>query len=207
VIRIVTKADLQSGNVTVNRPVNSWKFTCSDVPDVAFGISDHFVWDGASTVVDDATGRRATGYAAYNDTTVDYPHIARFAKDALRWFSKNWPGVPYPYEKTTVFQGYAGMEYPMMANDETTADTNFSRFVAEHEIVHRAGRPHSNTFGIFPRWARNAPTSSSSNSGSPAGPIINLLNCRSRSSLRAMQWRERGWEQMRTERPHWVIWR
>jgi hypothetical protein len=28
------------------------------------------------------------------------------------------------------------MEYPMMANDETYADTTFSRFVAEHEIAH-----------------------------------------------------------------------
>jgi len=44
--------------------------------------------------------------------------------------------VPYPYEKTTVVQGFAGMEYPMMANDESYADTVFSRFVAEHEIAH-----------------------------------------------------------------------
>ena len=43
----------------------------------------------------------------------------------LDWLSHNWPGIPYPYEKTTVFQGYAGMEYPMMANDETYSDTCF----------------------------------------------------------------------------------
>jgi Peptidase family M1 domain len=54
----------------------------------------------------------------------------------LDWLSHNWPGIPYPYEKTTVFQGYAGMEYPMMANDETYEDLTFSRFVAEHEIAH-----------------------------------------------------------------------
>ena len=36
----------------------------------------------------------------------------------------------------TVFQGYAGMEYPMMANDETYSDFYFARFVAEHEISH-----------------------------------------------------------------------
>jgi hypothetical protein len=44
--------------------------------------------------------------------------------------------VPYPYEKTTVFQGGAGMEYPMMVNDDAYADTSFSRFVAAHEIAH-----------------------------------------------------------------------
>ena len=60
----------------------------------------------------------------------------RFAANALGWMSRQWPGVPYPFEKTTVVQGFAGMEYPMMANDESYADTVFSRFVAEHEIAH-----------------------------------------------------------------------
>ncbi len=66
----------------------------------------------------------------------DYHHVAQYARHSLDWLSHNWPGIPYPYEKTTVFQGYAGMEYPMMANDETYSDTLFSRFVAEHEIAH-----------------------------------------------------------------------
>jgi hypothetical protein len=74
--------------------------------------------------------------AAYNDTASDYHYVSRFARHSLDWLSHHWPGIPYPYEKTTVFQGYAGMEYPMMANDETEADTIFSRFVAEHEIAH-----------------------------------------------------------------------
>ena len=74
--------------------------------------------------------------AAYNDTAADYRHVVRFSAHALGWLSREWPGVPYPYEKTTVVQGFAGMEYPMMANDESYADTTFSRFVAEHEIAH-----------------------------------------------------------------------
>jgi hypothetical protein len=62
--------------------------------------------------------------------------VAGFARHSLDWLSHHWPGLPYPYEKTTVFQGFAGMEYPMMANDETYPDTVFSKFVAEHEIAH-----------------------------------------------------------------------
>jgi len=50
--------------------------------------------------------------------------------------SGEWPGVPFRYEKMSVVQGFAGMEYPMMVNDESYADTVFSRFVAEHEIAH-----------------------------------------------------------------------
>lgn len=135
-INIVTKQNLAAKNVTAQNDVNIWQFKANDIPDMAFGISDHFVWDGCSALVDDATGRRAGAFAAYNDTAADYHEVAQYAKHSLDWLSHNWPGVPYPYEKTTVFQGYAGMEYPMMANDETYKDNNFSRFVAEHEIAH-----------------------------------------------------------------------
>jgi len=136
IVHVVTKQDLAAKNVTTQNNMNSWQFTAGNIPDMAFGISDHFVWDATSTVVDDATGRRAGAQAAYNDTAADYHYVAGFARHALNWLSHNWPGVPYPYEKTTVFQGYAGMEYPMMANDETYGDTTFSKFVAEHEIAH-----------------------------------------------------------------------
>jgi hypothetical protein len=135
-IQIVTKQDWQAKNVTTQNAVNSWRLSSTNVPDVAFGISDHFNWDGCSVVVDDATRRRAGAFAAYNDTAADYHHVAQYARHSLDWLSHHWPGIPYPYEKTTVFQGYAGMEYPMMANDESYEDTTFSRFVAEHEIAH-----------------------------------------------------------------------
>lgn len=136
IINIVTKEDLAAKNVTTQNAVNSWQFTASNIPDMTFAISDHFVWDGTSAVVDNTTGRRASAQAAYNDTAADFHYIAGFAKHSLEWFSHNQPGVPYPYEKTTVVQGYADMEYPMMVNDATTPDTAFSKFVAEHEIAH-----------------------------------------------------------------------
>ena len=135
-VNIVTKQDWQAKNVTAQNEMNSWQFTANNIPDMAFGISDHFNWDGCSVVVDDKTGRRAGAFACYNDSASDYHHVAQYARHSLDWLSHNWPGIPYPYEKTTVFQGYAGMEYPMMANDETYSDTLFSRFVAEHEIAH-----------------------------------------------------------------------
>jgi hypothetical protein len=135
-VNIVTHENITAKNVTTQNDVNSWQFVANNIPDMAFGISDHFVWDGCSAVVDDATGRRAGAFAAYNDTSKDYHFVAQYARHSLDWFSHKWPGVPYPYEKMTVFQGYAGMEYPMMANDETYSDTIRSRAVAEHEIAH-----------------------------------------------------------------------
>ena len=135
-IRVASVEDMRARRVTAQQPMNAWRFRASNVPDVAFAASDHYVWDAASVAVEAGSRPRVSVQAAYNDTSADYRHIVRFAANALGWFSREWPGVPYPYEKTTVVQGFAGMEYPMMANDESYADTVFSRFVAEHEIAH-----------------------------------------------------------------------
>jgi hypothetical protein len=135
-IHVATAADVRARAVTAQQPVNAWHFTAANVPDVAFALSDHYIWDAGSVVVDDAAHRRASVQAAYNDTAADYRHMVRYASHALDWLSHQWPGVPYPYEKTTVVEGPAGMEYPMMANDESYPDTTFARLVAEHEIAH-----------------------------------------------------------------------
>jgi hypothetical protein len=135
-IHIATHQDILAKNITAQNGMNTWQFRSSNVPDVAIGLSDHYVWDGSSVIVDDATKRRASAQAAYNDTAADFHHMVGFIRQSLDWLSHSWPGIPYPYEKSTVFHGYAGMEYPMMANDETYADTTFSRFVAMHEIAH-----------------------------------------------------------------------
>ena len=136
IIHVATKDELTAKKVTTQNEMNSWLFTANDIPDMAFGLSDHFVWDAGSVIVDNTTKRRASVQAAYNDSAKDYRRMVEYAKHSLSWFSNNWPGIPYPYEKTTIFHGYAGMEYPMMANDETYGDSVISRFVAEHEIAH-----------------------------------------------------------------------
>jgi hypothetical protein len=135
-ITVASKSDMTTQRVTAQSPRTTWRFRAANIPDMTFNLSDHYVWDAASVVVDDATHRRASVQAAYNDAAADFHHMVQFARHALDWLSHNWPGVPYPYEKTTVVQGFAGMEYPMMVNDESYPDTLFSRFVVEHEIAH-----------------------------------------------------------------------
>ena len=136
ILSIATREDLAGKQVTAQNAVNTWKWTAGDISDVALGLSDHFVWDAASVVVDETTGRRASVQAAYNDTAKDFHRMVEFGRHSLDWLSHHWPGIPYPFPKTTIFQGYADMEYPMMVNDGTNEDAIFSRFVAEHEIAH-----------------------------------------------------------------------
>ncbi|MEP7164433.1 MAG: M1 family metallopeptidase [Ferruginibacter sp.] len=135
-INIVNAADLAAKNVTKQNALNTWTYTYNDITDVALGLSDHFVWDASSVIINEKTGQRASANAAYNDTAKDYHHVVHYVQGALSYLSTKWPGISYPFPKMTVFQGYAGMEYPMMANDETYEDTVFSRFVAQHEIAH-----------------------------------------------------------------------
>ena len=136
IIQVVTKEDLDGQMVTTQNDINSWQFKATNIPDMAFGLSDHYLWDAASVVADDAAHRRVSVQAAYSEAAEDFRSMVSYGRHAVDWLSHNWPGIPYPYEKTTVFQGFAGMEYPMMANDESYENPVFSRFVAEHEIAH-----------------------------------------------------------------------
>ena len=44
---------------------NTWTWKATNISDVAVGISDHYDWDAASVLVDDATNRRASMQAAF----------------------------------------------------------------------------------------------------------------------------------------------
>lgn len=136
VIHVATVKELADGKVTAQKDTNTWKWKADNVSDVAINVSDHFIWDAGSVIVDRTTNRRASVQAAYNKEAKDFEKMVEFGKHALDWCSNNFPGVPYPYQKTTIVRGFADMEYPMMVNDSSQKDPNFTRFVVEHEILH-----------------------------------------------------------------------
>ncbi|MEP7236825.1 MAG: M1 family metallopeptidase [Ferruginibacter sp.] len=135
-INVVTLADLNAKNVTTQNETNTWKWKAQNISDMAACISDHYVWDAASVVVDSKTGRRSSVQAAYQDKSVNFKRSVEYSHHSLDWLSNNWPGVPYPFPASTVVEGFADMEYPMMANDSHQEEADIQRFVAEHEIAH-----------------------------------------------------------------------
>ncbi len=135
-IHIAEPADYAAKNVTAQNATNTWVWTADNITDMAVGISDHYDWDAASVVVDDATHRRSSMQSAYQDAAADFHHSVQFGRNALSWFSHNWPGVAYPFPKMTAFQGYADMEFPMMVNDSHQTDMGFAELVQDHEIAH-----------------------------------------------------------------------
>ncbi len=137
VVNIATADELKNGKVTAQKDWNTWKFKADHIPDVTFALSNHYVWDGGSVIVDAKTGRRASAQAAYNPTTgKDFLNSVKYNINALAWFSNNWPGIPYPYAKSIAFQGFADMEHPMMVNDSNFGDPVFAQLVQDHEVAH-----------------------------------------------------------------------
>jgi hypothetical protein len=144
VIHIANLKEMQEGKVTQQNEWNTWKFSASYITDMCYAVSNHYVWDAASVVVDPKSNRRASVQAAYNDTALDFHHSVKWSQNALKYFSTKWPGVTYPFPKMTAFQGHADMEYPMMVNDATVSDTRrfgnqgfkFAQMVQDHEIAH-----------------------------------------------------------------------
>ena len=83
VLSVFSENELHAGSVYKKNDQNVFKFKASDVPDVAFGASDHYNWDATSVVVDDRTGRRTFVSAAYNSASIDYPQVAKIAADGI----------------------------------------------------------------------------------------------------------------------------
>jgi len=136
IFRIATPKNLKEAQITTQNDYNTWKWKANDITDVALALSNHYNWDAGSVVVDSLTMRRASVQAAYDNKSADFHKMVVFGKHALNWFSNNYPGVPYPFSKSTIVRGFADMEYPMMVNDSSTPSFDFTRFVAEHEIAH-----------------------------------------------------------------------
>ncbi|KQX13605.1 M1 family metallopeptidase [Flavobacterium sp. Root420] len=136
VVHIANEQEMKSGLVTKQNEWNVWKFEAKNITDVCFGLSDHYLWDAGSVVVDKKTNRRASIQAAYDVTGTDFVNSIKNNQYALDWFSNNWPGIPYPFSKMTAFQGFADMEYPMMCNDSQMGDPVFAQLVQDHEVAH-----------------------------------------------------------------------
>jgi hypothetical protein len=145
VVTLAEAVDVKAGRITARGERLTWKWHADHVPDFAIALSNHYRWDAASVVVDPATGRRASVQAAYPDSATDFRTIVSSAQQTLKFASTVYPGVPYPYPKTTIVLGSADEEYPMMVNDGSNVGSAYAaklggnvytEFVAAHELLH-----------------------------------------------------------------------
>ena len=137
VVRIITEGNLSEGNNFNNSSINNvWKYKAEKVPDFTFALSDHYLWDAVTTVVDSSTERKVFIQAAYKAESDDFYYVAEISKQAIEFFSFEMPAVPFPYPSLTIFNGSGGMEFPMMINDGSASTLAGTVGVTSHEIAH-----------------------------------------------------------------------
>lgn len=136
-VAIIDTPDLrEKRKITRGDEINQWTFEALHVPDIAFAVSDHYIWQSASLTVDTPSGRRTRVDAVFNPAHADYFEVLGDARATLSCMSFRFPKWPFPYSHETVFDGLDQMEYPMMANDNPVEDRFESIELTDHEIFH-----------------------------------------------------------------------
>ncbi|MEP7168438.1 MAG: M1 family metallopeptidase, partial [Bacteroidota bacterium] len=135
-IFVIDSLDLQNKNVAAKNKWNTFKFKATNVPDFAFAISNHYLWESSSMIVDSVSKRRAIINTVFNKIHKDYFSIHDFSCKTVEVMSYDFPGVAYPYLHITVFDGLDQMEYPMMVNDNPETDRSDAIELTDHEIFH-----------------------------------------------------------------------
>ena len=130
VVRIITAAELQSGAARPRKTgTATWRFAANDVRDVVFAASPDYQWDASSW-----KGILANAY--YRPSAVDtWKDAADMARMSILEYSTRW--FQYPYPQISAVEGpISGMEYPMLAMENKSADKYDLYNVITHEIGH-----------------------------------------------------------------------
>ncbi len=133
VVHIIGKKDLRKNNFT-SKGRDPWKFKAADVSDFAFGISDHYLWDGYSKKLNN--GKNVFVQSAYLASSVNYRDVAEMTGFVIRELSDTLIGRAFPYPSMTVFNGNDGMEFPMIVNDREENSKSATWFLTSHEVSH-----------------------------------------------------------------------
>lgn len=134
-IDIITEDDIRAKKVTASNAWNTFRFNATDVPDVAFAVSDHYIWNGGSVTSKDKK-RNIFVSAAFNPEHKDYREVSSFAKQSIQLMSSFMPGIDYPYPQLTVVDGMDQMEFPMIINDNPIEDRTETITLVVHEVYH-----------------------------------------------------------------------
>jgi hypothetical protein len=136
VVDVIADADIAAKGITKNKDKHTWIFQADHVPDIAFAISNHFVWKSTSVLVDSLTRRRTRVDAVYDPLHKKFEPILDHARRTVFIMSHQFPRFPFPYPHQTMVEGLDAMEYPMMVNYRLTDDEVQSAELTAHEIFH-----------------------------------------------------------------------
>jgi hypothetical protein len=131
VVNIITDAELRSGawRAKSTAPTTTWRFRSRNVRDVVFAASPDYLWDASSW-------KGIMAYAYYRPTAVEtWKDAADMSRMSVQEYSERW--FQYPWPHISAVEGpISGMEYPMVAMENRSADKYDLYNVVTHEIGH-----------------------------------------------------------------------
>lgn len=138
-IKIIAKEELKEGNIYKSAAEkNTWKFSAQQVPDFAFGTGSIFRWEAG--LARQTENKPVFVNTVYREESDDYEPVWNLAVKSVEYFSSEFPGVLFPYNKVTVFNGRddygGGMEWPMIVNDPSYEGHMMTVWVTVHELAH-----------------------------------------------------------------------
>jgi len=144
----VTIADFDElSDVTIQNGSESltWKFSSTQIRDVAFSATLESRWDGTRTPVGDLDGDGETDYSRINtffrEAAPLWSEQAEYAQHSISFLS-DYTNLPYPWPHMTSVEGAGiiggGMEFPMMTviGDYNNAGAVRLYGVTAHELAH-----------------------------------------------------------------------
>ncbi len=138
-VQLISKEDLNKNNFLQNSKSHIWHFKAEKVTDFAFAVSNNSVWDATSVTTDTIRNSRTWVNAVYHPDAAGYKTVAETAKQSIHYFSTEFPGISFPFQKHITFltQGKSGgMEFPMMAANGLPPDSVRLVSLTAHEIAH-----------------------------------------------------------------------
>jgi hypothetical protein len=134
VINIITASDYLKRMAVFNikNETNTWHYSANNVPDFTFGAAANYLWDGKSA---DGGNKKVFVSAVYKQSSKEFSEVCIMSAKTVEMLSKDFPGIPYPYPKITIFNGAGGVESPMMVN-ESSGNRRWLVYVTPHEVAH-----------------------------------------------------------------------
>jgi hypothetical protein len=139
IVQLVSEEDLKKNNILQKKKSHIWHFKAEKVTDFAFAVSNNSIWDATSVVTDTINNSRTWVNVVYHPDTNEYKTVAETAKQSIHYFSTEFPGIPFPFQKHTTFftqRNPGGMEFPMMAANGLPPDSIVLVDLTAHEIAH-----------------------------------------------------------------------
>ena len=129
-INIITQDELKNGTARAKKTgMLTWRFRAQNVRDAVWAASPDYLWDASSW-----QGKMAFAY--YRPSAIDtWKDAADMSRMSIQEYSERW--FMYPYPQISAVEGpISGMEYPMLAMENKSADKYELYNVVTHEIGH-----------------------------------------------------------------------